>query len=89
MPINNLWTAGGVVGIPLLGFSPIAIALIIERIIFWWRIKNKQRRVIKEVLSSVVVINADTKVEHGTVVKVMDRLRQVPGARMAIAADWE
>ena len=38
---------------------------------------------------SVVVINADKKVEHGTVVKVMDRLRQVPGARMAIAADRE
>ena len=38
---------------------------------------------------SVVIINADTKVEHGTVVKVMDRLRQVPGATMAIAADRE
>lgn len=38
---------------------------------------------------SVVIINADTKVEHGTVVKVMDRLRQVPGAKMAIAAEQE
>ena len=38
---------------------------------------------------SLVIINADEKVEHGTVVKVMDRLRQVPGARMAIAADRE
>jgi biopolymer transport protein ExbD len=38
---------------------------------------------------SLVVINADKKVEHGTVVKVMDRLRQVPGAKMAIAADKE
>ena len=38
---------------------------------------------------SVVIINADTKVEHGTVVKVMDRLRQVPGVKMAIAADRE
>ena len=38
---------------------------------------------------SLVIINADTKVEHGTVVKVMDRLRQVPGATMAIAADRE
>ena len=51
MPINNLWTAGGVVSIPLLGFSLIAIALIIERIIFWMRIRNKQRRLVKEVLS--------------------------------------
>ena len=38
---------------------------------------------------SVVIINADEKVEHGQVVKVMDRLRQVPGAKMAIAADKE
>jgi biopolymer transport protein ExbD len=38
---------------------------------------------------SLVIINADTKVEHGTVIKVMDRLRQVPGATMAIAAEQE
>jgi biopolymer transport protein ExbD len=38
---------------------------------------------------SLVIINADEKVEHGRVVKVMDRLRQVPGATMAIAATKE
>ena len=38
---------------------------------------------------SLVIINADEKVEHGIVVKVMDRLRQVPGASMAIAAERE
>jgi len=38
---------------------------------------------------SLVIINADQKVEHGQVVKVMDRLRQVPGATMAIAATKE
>ena len=38
---------------------------------------------------SLVIINADEKVEHGIVVKVMDRLRQVPGANMAIAATQE
>jgi biopolymer transport protein ExbD len=37
----------------------------------------------------LVIINADEKVEHGQVVKVMDRLRQVPGATMAIAATKE
>lgn len=51
MSIDNLWTAGGIVSIPLLGFSLLAIALIIERIIFWWRVKNGQRRICKEVLS--------------------------------------
>ena len=44
---------------------------------------------IKPDSESLVVINADEKVEHGTVVKVMDRLRQVPGAKMAIAAEQE
>ena len=51
MSIDNLWTAGGIVSIPLLGFSLLAIALIVERIIFWWRVKNKQRRIVKEILS--------------------------------------
>jgi biopolymer transport protein ExbD len=34
---------------------------------------------------SVVVINADAKVEHGSIVAVMDKVRQVPGAKLAIA----
>ena len=44
---------------------------------------------IKPGSESVVTIDADTKVEHGTVVKAIDRLRQAPGAKMAIAADRE
>ena len=44
---------------------------------------------IKPNSESVVIINADEKVEHGTVVKVIDRLRQVSGAKMAIAAERE
>ncbi|NJL61739.1 MAG: biopolymer transporter ExbD [Methylacidiphilales bacterium] len=34
---------------------------------------------------SVVVINADAKVEHGNIVTVMDKVRQVKGAKLAIA----
>ena len=33
----------------------------------------------------LVVLNADEDVNHGSVVTVMDRLRQIPGARLAIA----
>jgi biopolymer transport protein ExbD len=36
---------------------------------------------------SLVVINADTRVAHGVVVSVMDRLRQVEGIKLAIAAE--
>jgi biopolymer transport protein ExbD len=34
----------------------------------------------------IVVINADEKVEHGRVVSVMDGLRRIKGAKLAIAA---
>jgi biopolymer transport protein ExbD len=52
-------------------------------------IKNVLSQKIAPNSESVVIINADEKVEHGIVVKVMDRLRQVPGAKMAIAAEQE
>jgi len=51
MPIDNIWTAGGIVSYPLLAFSVLAIAFIIERIIFWMKIKRRQRRIVKEILS--------------------------------------
>jgi biopolymer transport protein ExbB len=51
MPIENIWTAGGIVSYPLLAFSVLAIAFIIERIIFWMKIKRRQRRIVKEILS--------------------------------------
>ena len=34
---------------------------------------------------SLVILNADENVRHGQVVQVMDRLRRIPGARLAIA----
>jgi biopolymer transport protein ExbB len=51
MPIDNIWTAGGIVSYPLIAFSVLAIAFIIERIIFWTRIKRKQRRIVREILA--------------------------------------
>ncbi|BAU65723.1 MotA/TolQ/ExbB proton channel [Stanieria sp. NIES-3757] len=51
MPIDNIWTAGGIVSFPLLGFSLLAVALIVERIVFWLRLKRKQRKVVKEAFS--------------------------------------
>ncbi|MTJ09519.1 MULTISPECIES: MotA/TolQ/ExbB proton channel family protein [unclassified Anabaena] len=50
MEISNLFKAGGVVMWPLLFFSVLAIALIIERIIFWAKITNRQNRIIQSVL---------------------------------------
>lgn len=46
----SLFAAGGIVMWPLLVFSLVAIALIIERLTFWVRINRRQRRVMQEVL---------------------------------------
>lgn len=50
MPIGNLFALGGVVMWPLLGLSILAMALILERIVFWVQIVRRQERVVREVL---------------------------------------
>ncbi len=50
MTIDNLFAAGGVVMWPLLAFSILSLALILERILFWLRIVRRQDRFIREVL---------------------------------------
>lgn len=50
MQISNFFIAGGIVAWPLLVFSLIAVALIVERLVFWFKVKRRQRRVIREVL---------------------------------------
>ncbi|MGB3761215.1 MAG: biopolymer transporter ExbD [Rivularia sp. (in: cyanobacteria)] len=35
----------------------------------------------------LVIVNADEQVRHGQVVAVMDRLREIPGVRLAIATE--
>lgn len=38
-------------------------------------------------VEALVIINADEQVPHGQVIAVMDRLRTVPGVRLAIQAE--
>lgn len=42
-------------------------------------------QLIKPNQETLVIVNADEAVNHGQVVKVMDRVRQIPGAKLAIA----
>lgn len=49
--ISNLFFLGGVVMWPLLGLSILATALILERIVFWFRVARRQDRAIREILS--------------------------------------
>jgi biopolymer transport protein ExbB len=49
MPIGNLFALGGVVMWPLLGLSILAMALILERLVFWLQVR-RQDRIIRDVL---------------------------------------
>jgi biopolymer transport protein ExbB len=80
MGIQKLFEAGGVVMWPLLAFSVLGVALIIERIRFWARINNRQSRVVRDVLNLYRLDN---------VVGAMDKLRKnadLPLARIFLAA---
>jgi biopolymer transport protein ExbB len=46
----KMFQAGGVVAWPLLGFSLLAVALIIERLIFWTRLQSNQKKIVVDVL---------------------------------------
>ena len=80
MGIYNLFKAGGVVIWPLLGFSVLAIALIIERVVFWMRITRRQGRVVREALNLYRLNN---------VVSAIDLLKlnaDLPMSRIFLAA---
>ncbi|BAZ45691.1 MotA/TolQ/ExbB proton channel family protein [Chondrocystis sp. NIES-4102] len=79
MPIDNIWTAGGIVSYPLLAFSVIAVALIVERITFWVKIKRKQRRIVKQILS---IYRTDY---HGAIA-LLKKNAQLPIARIFLEA---
>ncbi|MCC5658989.1 MotA/TolQ/ExbB proton channel family protein [Nostoc sp. XA010] len=80
MGIQNLFAAGGIVMWPLLAFSVLGVALIIERIRFWVRINQRQSRVVRDVLNLYRLDN---------VVGAMDKLQKnadLPLARIFLAA---
>ena len=51
MLADNLVQTGGIVAIPLLVFSLITVVLIIERSWFWFRLKSKEKFLVKQVLT--------------------------------------
>lgn len=80
MGIQNLFAAGGVVMWPLLGFSVLAVALIVERVRFWLKVSQRQQRVVRDVLNLYRLDN---------VVGAIDKLRQnvdLPLARVFLSA---
>lgn len=80
MEVKNLFAAGGIVMFPLLAFSVVAAALIIERIVFWVRINKRQHRVVRDVLNFY---------RHDNIIGAVDKLKQnadLPMARIFLAA---
>jgi biopolymer transport protein ExbB len=80
MEISNLFKSGGLVMWPLLFFSVLAVALIMERISFWVKISGRQDRVVREVLNFY---------RQGNVVSALDNLQKnadLPIARIFLAA---
>lgn len=60
----------------LLNRQPIALATLDQQI----------RQQVSPSQPALVILNADERVSHGQVIAVMDRLRAIPGVRLAIAA---
>ena len=50
--LGELIATAGLVAIPLLIFSIVAIALVVERAIFWYRINSQQTKIAKSVLKT-------------------------------------
>ncbi|MEA5539015.1 biopolymer transporter ExbD [Limnoraphis robusta Tam1] len=49
------------------------------------QLEQEVRKLIPQNDSRIVILNADEAVNHGTVVEVMDQIRRVEGAKLAIA----
>jgi biopolymer transport protein ExbB len=80
MEISNLFSAGGIVMIPLLSFSVVGLALVVERIVFWYKLNSRQNSVVREALKHYRL---------GNVVSCIDTLRKnadLPIARIFLTA---
>jgi biopolymer transport protein ExbB len=80
MGFSKLFSAGGIVMWPLLIFSVVAIALIFERIAFWFRVNRRQTQVVLDVL---------TLYRRDNVVGAIDKLKlnaDLPIARIFLGA---
>lgn len=75
----NWFTAGGIVMVPLLLFSILAVALIIERVSFWAKITQRQTRVVREALKLY-------RRSPSAAFKVLEQNADLPISRIFMAA---
>ena len=69
-----------------------AVALNRKSILLWRGSANDPTTLVSQIRSSIVknqptmvVINADEKVGHGRVVKIVDAVQEIPGIKLGIA----
>ena len=79
MSIAEVLRAGGIVMIPLLLFSIAAIALTIERAIFWYRITRRQRFIVKDFLHLY-------RSDHAAAASQLEQYAWLPIARIFLEA---
>lgn len=77
--ITQFFKNGGVVMYPLLGLSILAVAMILERSLFWIQISRKQEKIIKKILT---LYKEDTEAAN----MLLKRNLQLPIARMFLVA---
>jgi biopolymer transport protein ExbB len=80
MDIKNVFIAGGVVMVPLLFFSVLAVALIIERLRFWIKVNKRQQQVVREVLNAYRLDNVVTSID------ILQKNADLPIARIFLTA---
>ncbi len=75
---DSLSSIGGIVIIPLLGFSILATALILERLLFWSQITHRHKQLAREV---ILIYPQDPK----TALLKLNQNRDLPLARIFLA----
>jgi biopolymer transport protein ExbB len=79
MLTGNFFALGGIVMVPLLGLSLLAMALILERSLFWWRVSRQQDKVIRDALG---LYRRSTK----AAMQKLEQHTNLPIARIFLAA---
>lgn len=79
MPTGNFFALGGIVMWPLLGLSILAVALILERVLFWMQVGRRQDKVVRDVL---MVYRRSSK----AAVQKLEQNADLPIARIFLAA---
>lgn len=81
----NFWEAGGIVMGPLMGFSILSVALILERLFFWFPLLVRQESVVRKFLDHYSRVPSEEMIEK----KLLPSLRKnahLPIPRIFLAA---